>query len=42
MNKEIVLLNLQEAEKELQNTINAIRRDAEYDEGTFYIAMQHI
>lgn len=42
MNLRYILSHLQEAEEELQDIIEAIQRDPNYDEGEFYIAMQHI
>ena len=42
MNREHVLLQLQEAEEELAGTIAAMRADPEYDFGEFLVAMQHL
>jgi hypothetical protein len=42
MNLRYILSHLQEAEEQLQDTIEAIQMDPSYDEGEFYVAMQHI
>ena len=42
MNLKYILSHLEEAEEELRNTVRTIHRDLKYDEGEFYVAMQHI
>jgi hypothetical protein len=42
MNTEYILFNLREALDELQTTIEGIEQDQEYDEGQFYVEMQHV
>lgn len=42
MNLRYILSHLQEAEEELKDAVEAIQMDPNYDEGEFYVAMQHI
>jgi hypothetical protein len=42
MNRDHILLNLQEAEQELARTIAELRRNHDYDVGELIVAMQHL
>ena len=42
LNREWVLVNLQEAHEELTKTIEELRNTADYDYGDFMPAMQHL
>lgn len=42
MNKNFVLLNLREAQEEIEKTIGDLETDVEYDEPQFLVAMMHL
>ncbi len=42
MNKEYILWNLKEAQKELSSTIKEIENDQDYEYGNFIVAMTHL
>ena len=42
MNKDWVLFHLQETKEELDRTILEIKSDPEFDNPTFYVAIQHM
>jgi len=42
VNCDWVLFHLREALEELQKTIRGIEQDSEYNDGDFYVGMQHL
>ena len=42
MNKDFILFHLSEAEEQLRQTIEALRRDPEYGFGSYSVDMQHL
>jgi hypothetical protein len=41
-NRDFILGNLREAEEEFRQPIKSIQENADYDEGEFYVALQHL
>ncbi len=42
MNQEHIISHLREALEELTSTLSGIESNSEYDEGEFFVAMQHL